>query len=241
MLEHDIDKQPIDATHLDTRTLNHYASKYLSHKSKIIQIPNFLNTGIAKSCREFLSSEAIYSDVYGLYFSTNTKNDVSFKEWQSATDKERFFHYQMLQASEGSNLKSFNRLNFLKLRLFLSSIHFKTFIEKTTSMTLGQITPVTVHRMQTGHFLNNHDDRANQRRIAFILYLTPQWEIEYGGQLCIKDHDNNEILFEPSFNSLLVFDVTNHNHHNVSPIIQGPESAELNRISINGWFYENNK
>jgi Rps23 Pro-64 3,4-dihydroxylase Tpa1-like proline 4-hydroxylase len=89
-------------------------------------------------------------------------------------------------------------------------------------------------RYYPGHFLTLHNDlhETEQRRVAYVLNLTPDWHPDWGGLLQFYKQDGTpRDAWTPLFNSLVLFDV-NHVHAvtYVAPCAFKP------RLSITGWF-----
>lgn len=67
-----------------------------------------------------------------------------------------------------------------------------------------------------------HDDKCEDRHIAFVLYLTEDWTQEDGGNLELFDSDENGDPFLPvvtipaTFNTLVLFEVSAKSYHQVS-------------------------
>jgi hypothetical protein len=85
-----------------------------------------------------------------------------------------------------------------------------------------------------GDFLTGHDDdlAGSGRAAAFVLGLTPQWRLEWGGLLMF--HELGEVPFwglAPQFNTLDLFAVPKY--HSVSLI---SPAAPRRRFSITGWL-----
>ncbi len=225
----------INDQHLHANALQKFASAFHNNKANVLQIDNFLAATIAERCSHFLSQDACYDNFYGFYSKKKHVTDKS--EWLKSPESERFFFYQMLNGLVNAPL-NINAISFLKLRHFLESDAFRQFAEKITNRDLQAVTPVRVHRMQSEHFLKQHDDRVKNREIAFIIYLSPDWLPEYGGNLHIIDHDDLELVLNPVYNRLLMFDVNQHKHHQISEIFeQGQVGKRNGRLSVNGWFY----
>lgn len=222
--------------HLQSGRMAAYASEYHDHHSKLLQIDDFLKPEIVNSCSHFLLEEAAYENVYGLY--GKESHSVSREYWLEAPDNERFFHYQMLDKTNNPKLTNRHVLAFLKLRHFLSSIEFQVYIEQLVQLPLGTVTPVNIHRMQTKQFLRRHDDRQNNRRLAFILYLAPSWHRDNGGLFHFLGLNDEQIIIEPTYNRLLIFDVSHHRHHFISEIKASEAAPAPVRLSINGWFHD---
>lgn len=89
-------------------------------------------------------------------------------------------------------------------------------------------------RYYPGHFLTRHNDvhESEQRRVAYVLNLTPDWHPDWGGLLQFYQQDGTPLdAWAPLFNTMALFDV-NHVHSvtYVAPYAKKP------RLSITGWF-----
>ncbi|KAK7913068.1 hypothetical protein WMY93_013279 [Mugilogobius chulae] len=84
-----------------------------------------------------------------------------------------------------------------------------------------------------------HDDELEGRRVAFILYLVPDWDKSDGGTLDLYKTDCNfqptEIskTIVPSRNTLVIFEVSPVSFHQVSEVL----SKDKCRLSLGGWFH----
>ena len=89
-------------------------------------------------------------------------------------------------------------------------------------------------RYGPGHFLTCHDDAVSgkERRIAYVLNLTPIWRPDWGGALQFFGADANIVeAYTPRFNALNLFRVpSDHSVGLVAPF------AGVARYSITGWF-----
>ena len=96
-------------------------------------------------------------------------------------------------------------------------------------------TSAQASRYAPGHFLTRHDDDVvnSGRRAAFVLYLTPQWQADWGGLLQFIDRDGHVAeAYTPTFNALALFKVpTAHAVSMVTPLAPYP------RIAISGWVH----
>jgi Rps23 Pro-64 3,4-dihydroxylase Tpa1-like proline 4-hydroxylase len=85
-----------------------------------------------------------------------------------------------------------------------------------------------------GHFLTRHDDavEGKNRKAAYVLGLTENWQAEYGGLLMFHRGDGNiEEAFTPAMGALRVFAVpVSHSVSYVAPFAPEP------RLSITGWL-----
>lgn len=98
---------------------------------------------------------------------------------------------------------------------------------------------LTASEYHCGQYLLCHDDELEERRVAFVLYLTPGWKTQHGGTLDLFSSDEHneprEIVHSitPFFNSLSMFEVSQKSFHQVSEVLRDAEP----RLSINGWYH----
>ena len=88
-----------------------------------------------------------------------------------------------------------------------------------------------------GHYLLRHVDTGdrNERRAAFTLGFSRNWQADWGGLLLFLDGKQDVINgFLPRFNVMTVFDgaVMDHNVSAISTFAPKP------RLSFAGWFFE---
>lgn len=89
-------------------------------------------------------------------------------------------------------------------------------------------------RFRKGHFLTTHDDTAEgkHRYYAYVLGLTPDWSIDWGGLLAFHDDAGNVAeAFTPRFNTLNLLKVPAP--HSVTQVAL---SAGADRVSVTGWL-----
>nr|CAD7433913.1 unnamed protein product [Timema monikensis] len=111
-------------------------------------------------------------------------------------------------------------------------------VEEVTGLTLDGAVTSTMSLYGHTDYLLCHDDRQNNRKIAFIWYLTKDWREEYGGHLDLIDSNGGyptEIVRSilPEENSLVFFEVCDHSFHQVSEVL----TRSKLRLSVNGWFH----
>ena len=89
-------------------------------------------------------------------------------------------------------------------------------------------------RYTAGNYLTRHSDNitAEQRRIAYVLGLTPAWHPDWGGLLQFFEPDGTcRDTWAPRVNSLALFDVRHvHSVTYVAPWAGAP------RLALTGWF-----
>ena len=95
-------------------------------------------------------------------------------------------------------------------------------------------TEVNATRYLPGDYLQPHDDGISSRRAAFVLSLTPQWPVSWGGQLMVLGADWTTVVdtYTPCWNTLVLFDVPlPHAVVTVAPYARAP------RYAISGWVH----
>lgn len=104
--------------------------------------------------------------------------------------------------------------------------------------TFNNMISASCSKYDHGDYLLCHDDRVDDRSVAFIYYLNYDWLPEWGGTLDIYSVDSmnsaTEIVqnINPDFNSMIFFPVERYTYHQVAENI-----STFSRISINGWFH----
>lgn len=85
-------------------------------------------------------------------------------------------------------------------------------------------------------FLGGHrDDHNVKNRVAFVLNLTQQWQMDWGGLLMLVNNDMQPTMVPPLWNSLALFTVPrDHFVTTISPAALGK------RYSITGWLRDGN-
>lgn len=90
-------------------------------------------------------------------------------------------------------------------------------------------------------YLLCHDDRLDNRAIAYILYLNNDFKKSDGGGLClhrlegagsnkVPGHVKKTII--PMQNSLVLFSVSEVSFHSVQEVV-----SSKNRLTLTGWYY----
>ncbi|XP_022180958.1 prolyl 3-hydroxylase OGFOD1 isoform X2 [Myzus persicae] len=109
-----------------------------------------------------------------------------------------------------------------------------TYLGKTFNDTIS----ASCSKYDRGDYLLCHDDRVDDRSVAFIYYLNYDWLPEWGGTLDIYSVDDTNSATEiveninPDFNTMIFFPVEKYTYHQVAENV-----STFARISINGWFH----
>ena len=117
---------------------------------------------------------------------------------------------------------------------FLNGSEFLDTIRAVTGDAQIAFADAQATRFDPGHFLTCHDDAiaGKNRRVAFVLSLSPSWRPDWGGALQFFDPAGNvEEAFTPTYNALSLFGVPmDHSVGVVAPFAGAP------RYSISGWL-----
>ena len=107
-------------------------------------------------------------------------------------------------------------------------------LESITGVTSPQFTDGQVTAYGEGDFLTGHDDNlaGSDRKVAFVLGLTPQWRLEWGGLLLFHELGGIDCCgLIPQFNTLDLFAIPRY--HSVTMVTR---AAPRRRFSVTGWL-----
>jgi len=183
----------------------------------MLRITDFLKADMVARVARFLDREAIYEQVYSLY-ATPEGGGVSADVWQTTASNECWFSLGVSSGPGPRFRLSPNLLACLDFRRVLATPAFKAYMSAITGLPLGRFRPRSAHRMRVGDLIAPHSDRTGCNRLAFIVYLSPDWKADYGGELIMIGENNEFSKIEVTFNSLLLFDVTTQKSHCVTDI-----------------------
>jgi SM-20-related protein len=117
---------------------------------------------------------------------------------------------------------------------FLNGEPFLDLMRQVTGEPRIAMADAQLTRFRQGHFLTAHDDHieGKNRYFAYVLGLTGDWRIDWGGLLAFHDDEGNVAeAFTPRFNTLNLLKVPQP--HSVTQVAL---SAGADRVSITGWL-----
>jgi Rps23 Pro-64 3,4-dihydroxylase Tpa1-like proline 4-hydroxylase len=223
----------IQPQHLQDDAVNRYREALQSHPAKVVVLEQFLVDKMSQRLTAFVTSEAQFKKEYGLYSEEGT---VSEERWMAADDEDRFFKLGRQAPGSGQFSMSPNTLTYLKFRQTFQRPEFKQFFEEISGLSLGASDDFGVQSFTTGDFLRPHSDDNRDRRLALVLYLSPQWETDFGGALRMFHPDGDSSVIVPGYNSVVVFDVLAGTSHLVEPVT--PAAGDHARLTIGGWYHK---
>jgi hypothetical protein len=221
----------VQTHHWQGQALQANRQAFISHPARLLVLQRFLLDPVAQRLSRFLAVEAEFQTVYGLYSADG--DYVTEDQWFTAAPEDRYLRFGAFCGPRPEFQLSSNLLTYLQFRKAFRDRRFTALFEELCGMSLGS-SEFSVHRMRTGDFLLAHTDAVEDRLLAFVLYLSPDWQPRFGGGLHVVEPDSTTFRIEAEFNSLVIFDVTTHTEHLVGPI--EPEAGETARLSLGGWI-----
>ncbi len=105
------------------------------------------------------------------------------------------------------------------------------------SLYAGGISLMSESNFLNPHLDNSHDaERERWRVFNLLYYVTPNWKIEYGGNLELwpKGPKNNPVVIESKFNRLVVMATHQSSWHSVDKVI-----IDEKRCCISNYYFSN--
>ncbi|MFT7616169.1 MAG: Rps23 Pro-64 3,4-dihydroxylase Tpa1-like proline 4-hydroxylase [Candidatus Woesearchaeota archaeon] len=151
--------------------------------------------------------------------------EFTYKE----SDLFKFHQTHDLQSCENALVSDF--------RDFLYSTEFIAYMQNLTGFTFTKEADLAGTLYSDTNFLLCHDDQLDDRKIAFLVYLSTLLQGDGGELLLFDNKDGNPTdvskRLVPEFNTLSFFEVSDISFHEVSEVL-----VDKNRITIGGWYYE---
>lgn len=125
-----------------------------------------------------------------------------------------------------------------EFRTFLSSSAFVSLMSIITGIKLvSQKIDLAGSLYASTHHLLPHDDHLEQRKVAFMLYLTSLEEKD-GGALGLYDSQNGVATkivkrIQPKRNTFVFFTVSKKSFHEVEEVL-----TDTKRVALSGWLYD---
>lgn len=93
--------------------------------------------------------------------------------------------------------------------------------------------------MEKENFLNPHIDNSHEqtrryyRTLNLLYYVTPDWKLEYGGNLELWDKKvNKNVTIVSKFNRLVIMETNPWSWHSVSPVV-----VEKQRVCVSNYYF----
>lgn len=204
-----------------------------------VQISDFLQADAAEKLADCLRNEVPWTTAErGLPDSAPWTGDVRSERipaaYRTASAGFHFVYDRYLIVEAMKEGRDSQLLVHTALRFF-NSPEFLDFIRQFTGDRELAMVGAQATRYLPGQFLRMHDDRheQEQRRYAYVLNLSRDWEADWGGLLHFVEEDGSaREAFVPKFNSLSLFKVpARHYVGLVAPWASQP------RLAITGWWH----
>ena len=232
-----VDRQKLGAwiqpQHLEGAALEQYRQSFISHPARLVVIRNFLQPQIAERLSRFLSSEAEFKSEHGLY---SIEGAVKEEDWLRASEDDRLFKLGKLVGTPPQFQTSPNAMTYLRFRMTFQRPELKAFFEAISAMSLGASDDFGAHSMTEDDLLRPHSDDNRNRQLALVIYLSPGWKPENGGQLRVTHLDGQTTIVEAEYNSMIAFNVLTHSAHVVEPVRSNGDAGKR-RLTIGGWYH----
>jgi Rps23 Pro-64 3,4-dihydroxylase Tpa1-like proline 4-hydroxylase len=215
-------------------------SKAFAENGKV-RIKNALNNDDAGYLFQALSQQTKYEMAFvsgGKYKTLDehawrhldapTKKQITDEILKNASEGVGFVYgrYALNNSTENLQLSAFYR--------WINSEAILSWVRSISGINNISAAKVQATRFMPGQFLTRHQDIVNNedRKIAFVLNLSPEWHPDWGGLLQFFEIDGTTTeSWAPEFNTLNLFDVKHiHSVTYVTPFTKQP------RYSISGWF-----
>ncbi|XP_036441810.1 prolyl 3-hydroxylase OGFOD1 [Colossoma macropomum] len=172
--------------------------------------------------RNFIQNESFAQSLQDelLQLNFNNKSNDLYKFQQSDDLKKRKEHHI-------SEIRS------------LIFVQFRSWLAEVLGVDLEPTVDISCAKYEHTDVLLCHDDELEGRRVAFILYLVPPWDLSNGGTLDLYSTDEHyqpvsivkSLL--PSWNTLMFFEVSPVSFHQVAEVLAEGKC----RLSLSGWFH----
>lgn len=200
----------INKEYLDEQKISDFQWKFVEARPfEHIYLDGFLKEDKANALREALLEEEFIHKESDL-FSFSQTNDLS--------------------ESKNELLKRFY--------LFISSEEFADFIRRLTGLKVKKgALDLSGSLYNSGDYLLCHDDQLEDRKIAYIFYLSVNFNESDGGRFILLDNlrgrPNKEVRkITPKWNRLVLFKVSEFSYHSVEENVSDKE-----RLAIGGWLH----
>lgn len=224
----------IQSQHLEGENIRAYREAFTSQPERMLVLRNFLVEEVAEQVSHFLTAEAQFRPIYGL---TREEEHVTKEEWEQAPDQDRFFRYQGFSGLSSQSRLSPGFITYLKFRAAFLDTKFRKFFEAVSGLPLNPKEPIfNTVCMKRGDYLRPHSDKDETYRLAYILYLSSNWQPSMGGAFQMVERSGRVTKIEVEFNNLIFFDVSRRTRHWVAPI--EVEAGERVRATLSGWIYK---
>jgi hypothetical protein len=205
-----------------------------------VRVNQWLPAEQAEALSQYLAEQTSYRHAFVLDGNFGEASDLELRGLPE-DDRNRLLQGVLEQAARGVGFWYERRAINLDdqglpgdLIKWLNSEEMLSLVARITGVENYRSATAQATRFKTGDFLTRHQDvvTEEQRQVAFVINLSPQWHPDWGGLLQFFQMDGTpRDAWAPDFNSLSLFDVSHvHSVTCVSPFAPAP------RLAVSGWF-----
>lgn len=214
--------------------------------SRRIQIPDFLETDLARDVRLELENSAQWRRVIhggGKVFEmASDRFDALPPDQRAAVDQAVIqdarrgfqYRYDVIRVPDDPRERDGIPTRLASLATLMNTPETLAILRHIAGDDDIAFADIQATRYVPGDFLTRHDDAVagKNRRLAYVLGLTPGWQPEWGGLLIFTDEKGRLVdAMAPRFNALCLFSVPQaHSVTYVAPYADGK------RVSVTGWL-----
>ena len=107
-------------------------------------------------------------------------------------------------------------------------------LEPDHSLYAGGISAMTKDDFLNPHIDNSHNaTRTQYRRLNLLFYVSPNWDIEKGGNFELWDKEvKHPLKIVSKFNRLIVLETTKYSNHSVDPVL-----SNVQRCCVSNYYF----
>lgn len=213
-------------------------------RDRRVHIPSILTAESAARVHQCLDKETEFStmtrnaDSYvrlspGVVLSPQQQAELMREAYEKARDEFHYLYDSHPMSHQGEPYPDPSHY-LAAITRFLNGAPMLDFARRVTGSNAIDFAEAHATCYRAGHFLNLHDDGDGpfKRVAAYVLNMTPSWQLDWGGALLFPDWSGHiEEGYAPAFNALNIFAVP-------QPHLVGCVSsfAGAARLSVTGWF-----
>ncbi len=145
----------------------------------------------------------------------------------------------LFSIQQTKDLRNSTTFVFSSFYTMLTSSYLQKILQEITGIPkLKPVVDLAGQNFPKHSYILPHDDYSDNRKIAYILYLSPSLTAKDGGALEFfsvnKENAPQKIIksYPPVKNSFMIFKVTRQSFHQVSEML-----TDKKRLTLGGWFH----
>lgn len=229
----------LQAQHLKPECISQYRHSIKEHPAGMVYIHDFLKPEHAKKLSCFLTQEVAFKKFYSIKPATkadNVKEQSVDQETYLATRAEQQFvslgqfdHHKFTLKPEAARSRS--AMQFMLLLKAWEQAPLLTYFSLITGQSHVQGGFRFCQLMQQSDVIHYHEDHGHVYQFFSTLFLTPNWEADYGGIFhTTSAQTGEEFTIVPRYNSILLFDLNRQGGHWVTPVESHPNNTGRSSI-----------